>query len=112
MKGIKNITVLGNSDVRSEGADAHSHDFKDYSFGKSRVICLRALDPDKSIGKPPCITYFEVTDRYMRYYESCFQIPKEKRQSNQIKHQPMFMEMRELKQAIISLKAFEEIQEF
>ncbi len=37
---------------------AHSHKWLDYSLGKSRVVCIRALDPDKSIGNFPCITYF------------------------------------------------------
>lgn len=38
---------------------AHSHKWLDYNIGKSRVICLRAIDPDKSIGDYPCITYFD-----------------------------------------------------
>lgn len=38
---------------------AHSHKRFDYYIGKSRVFGLRALDPDKSIGDYPCITYFD-----------------------------------------------------
>ena len=40
---------------------AHSHKKFDYNIGKSRVVGLRALDPDKSIGDYPCITYFDTT---------------------------------------------------
>lgn len=38
---------------------AHSHKWFDYKVNKSRIIGLRALDPDKSIGDYPCITYFD-----------------------------------------------------
>lgn len=51
---------------------AHSHNFQDYCIGDTRVICIRALDPDKSIGKPPCITYFDITDKEFSFYEKCF----------------------------------------
>ncbi len=38
---------------------AHSHKWFDYKVNKSRVVGLRALDPDKSIGDYPCVTYFD-----------------------------------------------------
>jgi len=38
---------------------AHSHKRMDYLVGKSRAVCLRAIDPDKAIGDYPCITYFD-----------------------------------------------------
>ncbi len=37
----------------------HQHKKRDYMLGRSRVIGLRALDPDKSIGGYPCIDYFD-----------------------------------------------------
>ena len=40
----------------------HQHRKRDYMLGKSRVIGLRALDPDKSIGGYPCIDYFDFGD--------------------------------------------------
>ncbi len=44
---------------------AHSHKRFDYYIGESRVFGLRALDPDKSIGDYPCITYFDTeTEEY------------------------------------------------
>ena len=51
---------------------AHSHNFQDYKIGGSRIICIRALDPDKSIGKQPCITYFDITENGISFYEKCF----------------------------------------
>ena len=51
---------------------AHSHNFQDYKEGKSRVICVRALDPEKSIGDLPCITYLDVDDTEFALNEKCF----------------------------------------
>lgn len=42
---------------------AHSHKWLDYTLEKSRVVCLRAIDPDKSIGDYPCITYFDTDSK-------------------------------------------------
>lgn len=60
----KSITVI----------HAHSHNFQDYKLGKSRVICIRALDGDKSIGAPPCITYFEITENSLSFSEKLFTV--------------------------------------
>lgn len=54
----------------------HSHSHFDYTIGKSRVIGLRALDPDKSIGNYPCITYFDITDDIIDYSERIFDVSK------------------------------------
>lgn len=53
---------------------AHSHNFQDYRLGKSRVVCIRALDGDKSIGAPPCITYFEITENSLSFSEKLFTV--------------------------------------
>jgi len=42
---------------------AHSHKWLDYQLGKSRVVCIRALDPDKSVGNFPCITYYDTESK-------------------------------------------------
>ena len=55
---------------------AHSHKKFDYNIGKSRVVGLRALDPDKSIGDYPCITYFDTKTN--EFTEKVF---KEKREN-------------------------------
>jgi len=57
---------------------AHSHNFQDYMLGKSRVICIRALDGDKSIGAPPCITYFEITENTLSFEEKLFTVDNSK----------------------------------
>lgn len=51
---------------------AHSHKWLDYTLGKSRVICIRALDPDKSIGDFPCITYYDTERKELE--ERCFTV--------------------------------------
>lgn len=48
---------------------AHTHAANDYNCGRSRIIEIRALDPDKSIGNFPCVTFFEITDSDITYYE-------------------------------------------
>ena len=53
---------------------AHSHKWFDYTIGKSRVIGLRALDPDKSIGNYPCITYIDVTESDLTIEEKVFAV--------------------------------------
>ena len=53
---------------------AHSHGFRDYACGKSRVVCARALDPEKSIGAPPAITYFNVDGTDIAFHEKIFPI--------------------------------------
>lgn len=47
----------------------HQHKRRDYVLGKSRVIGLRALDPDKSIGGYPCIYYFDFGEYEIGYCE-------------------------------------------
>ena len=56
---------------------AHSHKWFDYTIGKSRVIGLRALDPDKSIGNYPCITYMDVTESDITIEEKMFCVDKD-----------------------------------
>lgn len=56
---------------------AHEHNLHDYMLGRSHIIGLRALDPDKSIGGPPCITMFDIADTAVTYREVCFGIDKE-----------------------------------
>ena len=55
----------------------HAHYYIDNVVGKSRVYGLRALDPDKSIGDYPCITYAEVTDGGFELEEKLFGLEKE-----------------------------------
>ncbi len=40
---------------------AHSHKKADTLYKNSRIISLRALDPDKSIGDYPCINYLDLS---------------------------------------------------
>jgi len=54
---------------------AHSHKWLDYTLGKSRVVCIRALDPDKSIGNFPCITYFNAENN--SFEEKLFSVSKD-----------------------------------
>lgn len=56
---------------------AHSHKFSDSMVGKSRVICVKALDPDKCIGTPPSITIFEMDKDKFDFSEKCFSASKE-----------------------------------
>ena len=62
----KNITIV----------HAHSHMRFDYECGKSRVIGLRALDPDKSIGDYPCVTYFDISDSDIKFEEKLIALDK------------------------------------
>ena len=50
----------------------HAHYYIDETVGRSRVYGLRALDPDKTIGNYPCITYAEVTDEDIVVEEKLF----------------------------------------
>ncbi len=50
----------------------HAHYYIDDNVGKSRVYGLRALDPDKSIGDYPCITYVDVSDDSISFSEQLF----------------------------------------
>ena len=54
---------------------AHSHKWLDYTLGKSRVVCIRALDPDKSIGNFPCITYYDTDSK--QFEERVFTVSNE-----------------------------------
>ncbi len=56
---------------------AHSHKHQDYTLGKSRVRGLRALDPDKSIGYFPCITYMNISENEINLTEVVFKPSKE-----------------------------------
>lgn len=47
----------------------HQHRKRDFALGRSRVIGLRALDPDKSIGGYPCIDYFDFCGDEVTYEE-------------------------------------------
>ena len=51
----------------------HSHKKQDYFLGKSRIIGIRALDPDKSIGDFPCVTYFDAENNGLE--EKLFSVP-------------------------------------
>lgn len=55
---------------------AHSHKKFDYKIGESRIIGLRALDPDKSIGDFPCITYVDIMENEILTEERCFGVPR------------------------------------
>lgn len=55
----------------------HRHFFQDMTVGKSRVIGLRALDPEKSVGAPPCITCFDLTQGGISFREVVFSKKKE-----------------------------------
>ena len=55
---------------------AHSHGFSDRTVGKSRVICVKALDGDKCIGTPPCITLFDIDKDNFSFSEKCFSVSK------------------------------------
>jgi NAD-dependent DNA ligase len=63
---------------------AHSHRFRDTQIGKSRVICIKALDPDKCIGSPPCITVFDIDKDNFSFTEKCFSSPKEEVKDNKL----------------------------
>lgn len=52
----------------------HAHYYIEDTVGKSRVYGLRALDPDKSIGNYPCITYAEVTNESITLEEKLFDV--------------------------------------
>ena len=52
----------------------HAHYFMDMSVGRSRVLGLRALDPDKSIGDYPCITYVDITEESITFDEQLFAV--------------------------------------
>ncbi len=54
---------------------AHSHKIQDYMLGRAHVIGIRALDPDKSIGGWPCITYLDTESRKLE--EVLFDIEKD-----------------------------------
>ena len=54
----------------------HQHKRRDYMLGRSRVIGLRALDPDKSIGGYPCIDYFDFSGDEVTYEEVVVKNPK------------------------------------
>ena len=54
----------------------HAHYYIDDTVGKSHVYGLRALDPDKSVGNYPCITYADVTDESISIEEKLFRTNK------------------------------------
>lgn len=53
----------------------HQHKRRDFMLGRSRVIGLRALDPDKSIGGYPCIDYFDFSGDEVTYDEVLIKNP-------------------------------------
>lgn len=55
MEIIKSFQVSGNYRALVHG---HIHYFE----RKGNVYSIQALDPDKSIGEPPCVTYFVIED--------------------------------------------------
>jgi len=56
---------------------AHSHKSQDYYIGKTRVVGVRCIDPEKSVEAPPCITLFELSDDKLSYTEIPFDFPKD-----------------------------------
>ena len=54
----------------------HKHDGIDRTLGRSRVIRLRAADPDKSIGGYPCITFFTLDEEGLSYEEYLIKTPR------------------------------------
>lgn len=54
---------------------AHSHKNKDYFIGNTHVIGIRCLDPDKSIEKEPCLSYFTVSENDVTLQEEIFDFP-------------------------------------
>lgn len=54
---------------------AHSHRNRDYFIGKTHVIGIRCLDPDKSVEKEPCLSYFNVNDNGVKPSEVLFDFP-------------------------------------
>ena len=60
--GKKSLTVF----------HGHAHYYIEEAVGKSRVYGLRALDPDKSVGNYPCITYVDITDENITLEEKLF----------------------------------------
>lgn len=54
---------------------AHSHRNRNYYIGSTHVIGIRCLDPDKSIEKEPCLSYFDVNDNGITLKEELFDFP-------------------------------------
>jgi len=54
---------------------AHSHRNRDYYIGKTHVFGIRCLDPDKSIEKEPCLSYFKVGNEDVSLCEVLFDFP-------------------------------------
>ena len=54
---------------------AHSHRNKNYFIGKTEVIGIRCLDPDKSVVKEPCLTYFTANEKEISMHEEIFDFP-------------------------------------
>ena len=57
------------NDRKLEIVHGHSHKVQNYSFGKSHVRGLLALDPDKAAGNFPTITYMDIYDDEITYEE-------------------------------------------
>jgi len=56
---------------------AHSHISMDSYIGKTRVVGVRCLDPEKSVGAPPCITFFTLSENELAYEDKNFDFPKD-----------------------------------
>lgn len=55
----------------------HGHRWFDHYVGKSRILGVRGLDPDKAMHRFPCINYLDVTDETVEISETLFGIPEE-----------------------------------
>lgn len=55
----------------------HSHAAYDMDFGKSRVISLRGLDPDKAIGNYPSVVIFDIDEQEIQYSEEFLKLDDE-----------------------------------
>ena len=54
---------------------AHSHRNRDYFIENTHVFGIRCLDPDKSVEKEPCLSYFTVSDNDVILNEVLFDFP-------------------------------------
>ena len=55
----------------------HEHKEMEYTAGKSRVIGIRGLDPDKAIGDWPTLTYLDVTAEDVSVEQKPITLPRE-----------------------------------
>ncbi len=55
----------------------HKHERLDYYIGKTHVIGLPGLDPDKSIGNFPSIDYLNISEQGVQCQPEIFELPKD-----------------------------------